>query len=227
MKIGILQTGHAPDEILETTGDYDVLFQNMLAGNGFDFATYDVVDMDFPDAITDCHGWLITGSKHGAYEDHPFIPPLEAFIRDVYAADIPMVGICFGHQIIAQALGGTVEKFADGWAVGHTTYNWNGAPISLNAWHQDQVTALPDGAQVIAGNAFCQNAALIYGQKVFTTQPHPEFGSAYVDTLARSRGKGVVPDNQLAEVKANLDKPIDNAFVASQIARFFKEREVA
>jgi GMP synthase (glutamine-hydrolysing) len=224
MKIGILQTGHAPDELLEKTGDYDRLFQKLLDGNGFAFATYNVVDMEFPDKITDCDGWLITGSKHGAYEDHPFIPPLEAFIRDVYAADIPMVGICFGHQIIAQALGGKVEKFSDGWAVGRQTYSWEGEDIALNAWHQDQVTALPEGAKVIASNDFCANAALVYGKRVYTTQPHPEFESDFIAGLAQHRGPGVVPDPQLATTHANLDKPIDNARIAAQIARFFKER---
>lgn len=227
MKIGILQTGHAPDELLEKSGDYDALFQKLLDGQGFSFVTYNVVDMEFPDAITACDGWLITGSKHGAYEDHPFIPPLETFIRDVYAADIPLVGICFGHQIIAQALGGKVEKFANGWAVGRRVYDWNGESVALNAWHQDQVTVLPEGAQVIAHNDFCANAALVYGNRAFSTQPHPEFSPDFIDGLVTFRGKGVVPDQQLAEAHANLDKPIDSPRIADQIARFFKERTVA
>ena len=80
----------------------------------------------------------------------PFIPPLEDFIRDAYAADVPLVGICFGHQIIAQALGGKVEKFKDGWAVGRTTYDWQGEDVALNAWHQDQVVTRPATLQVVA-----------------------------------------------------------------------------
>ena len=227
MKIGILQTGHAPEQLLETTGDYDALFQRLLAGHGLSFVTYNVVDMEFPDDIRSCDGWLITGSRHGAYEDLPFIAPLEAFIRDAYAADIPLVGICFGHQIIAQALGGKVEKFAHGWAVGRTTYDWNGELLALNAWHQDQVTTLPDEAQVIASNAFCENAALVYGKKVFSTQPHPEFGPDFIGGLVTYRGKGVVPDDQLETAHANLDKPVDNGRIAEQIARFFKERVIA
>ena len=227
MKIGILQTGHAPDELLQITGDYDRLFQRLLDDNGFTFVTYNVVDMEFPDAITECDGWLITGSKHGAYEDHAFIAPLEALIRDIYAADIALVGVCFGHQIIAQALGGKVEKFAGGWAVGRQTYDWNGAQIALNAWHQDQVVTVPQGAQIVASNDFCAAAALVYGKRAFTTQPHPEFGADFIAGLAQHRGPGVVPDPQLAQTRADLDKPIDNAAIASQIARFFKDRTVA
>ncbi len=227
MKIGILQTGHAPDELLSDRGDYDVHFERLLAGHGFDFVTYNVVDMQFPDAISECDGWLVTGSKHGAYEDHPFIPPLETLIREIYDADLPLVGICFGHQIIAQAMGGTVEKFAEGWAVGRREYDWNGAQIALNAWHQDQVTQRPENARVVASNHFCENAALIYGKRAFTIQPHPEFDAILVEGLAHHRGPGVVPDEQLAEVRDNLARPIDAQLVANQIAKFFKERSLA
>lgn len=227
MKIGILQTGHAHEALLPTTGDIAVQFERMLDGNGFSFATYSVVDMEFPDTIHDCDGWIITGSKHGAYEDHAFIPLLETLIRDVYAADIPLVGICFGHQIIAQALGGKVEKFAGGWAAGRTMYDWNGETLALNAWHQDQVTELPADASVFATNDFCRHAALVYGNRVFTTQPHPEYGAQFMGGLVTHRGKGVVPDEMLAEAHANLDKPVDNPRIAQQIARFFKERVVA
>jgi GMP synthase (glutamine-hydrolysing) len=227
MKIGILQTGHAPDEMIAETGDIAPYFERMLDSFGFDFATYDVVDMEFPAAITDCDGWIITGSKHGAYEDHEFIPPLEALIRNVYAADIPLVGICFGHQIIAQALGGKVEKFDRGWAVGNTEYDWNGTRFALNAWHQDQVVERPENATVFARNNFCENAALVYGNRVFTTQPHPEYGADFISGLIDHRGKGVVPDTQLEQAKAKLDNANDNISVAAQIARFFKERKVA
>lgn len=226
MKIGILQTGHAHEALMPTTGDISVQFERMLDGNGFTFATYDVVDMVFPASIDECDGWIITGSKHGAYEDHAFIPLLETLIRDVYAADIPLVGICFGHQIIAQALGGKVEKFAGGWAAGRTDYDWNGEALALNAWHQDQVTEKPADATVYATNDFCQNAALVYGNRVFTTQPHPEYGAQFMGGLVQFRGKGVVPDDLLEEAHANLDKPVDNPRIAAQIARFFKERIV-
>lgn len=227
MKIGILQAGHAPDELRPSLGDFSDLFQKLLDGHGFTFASYDVVDMEFPASHTECDGWLVTGSKHGVYEDHAFIPPLEQLIRDIYAADLPLVGVCFGHQIIAQALGGKVEKFKDGWAVGRQTYDWNGQSVALNAWHQDQVIDPPADATVIATNPFCQNAALVYGKRAFTVQPHPEFDAEYTAGLAKYRGPENVPDDKLAAVEAGLGLPVDRGFLATQIAGFFKERALA
>ena len=227
MLIGILQTGHTPDEMRPAVQNYAQLFERFLGGQGFTFRTWNVVDMDFPEDIHAADGWLITGSKHGVYEDHAFIPPLEQFIREATEADVPLVGICFGHQIIAQALGGTVEKFQGGWAVGNQTYDWQGETLALNAWHQDQVVVAPAGAVRLATNAFCENAALVYGRKAFSVQPHPEFDSDFIDGLATHRAPGVVPDAQIAEAKAALGKSNDNARLALMVGRFFKERVVA
>jgi len=225
MKIGILQTGHAPDQLIETTGDYDQFFQRLLGGNGFSFDTYNVVDMEFPNDAGDADGWLITGSRHGAYENHLWIARLEDLIRDIHARGVPLIGVCFGHQIIAQALGGRVEKFNGGWAVGRTEYQTDNGPVVMNAWHQDQVTQRPEGAQVLASNAFCENAVLAYGDTIWTVQPHPEYGSDFIKGLIDTRGKGVVPDDQLAQAETLLDLPNDNARVAAEMAAFFtKER---
>ncbi len=222
MKIGILQTGHAPDEVRGELGDYSDMFARLLGGHGFDFVTFNVVDGDFPQGPQEADGWLITGSKHGAYEDHAWIPPLEDLIRSIRDTGAPLVGVCFGHQIIAQALGGKVEKYSGGWAVGPTTYDFDGAPLTLNAWHQDQVTALPPGAQVLASNAHCANAALAIGDTILTVQAHPEFSPAMLDGLITHRAPGVVPADQLAEAKTRMDRPVDSTRFAGRMADFFK-----
>ncbi|MBK0328569.1 type 1 glutamine amidotransferase [Rhodobacteraceae bacterium F11138] len=218
MKIGILLTGHAPDNMVQDTGDYDEIFAHMLAGHGFEFETYAVVDNQFPQGADAADGWLITGSKHGAYEDHAWISPLESLIRDIAAQKRPLVGICFGHQIIAQALGGKVEKFDGGWSVGRTAYSVGDQTLYLNAWHQDQVTELPPGARVLGGNAFCKYAVLGYGDHIWTVQPHPEFSADFVDGLIRTRGRGVVPDALLDAAAVNLDGPNNNRDVARHMA---------
>ncbi|WP_435258384.1 type 1 glutamine amidotransferase [Thioclava sp. FR2] len=222
MLIGILQTGLAPENLAPQMGDYPDMFARLLDGNGFTFKTFRVVEGEFPNSVKDCDGWLITGSRHGVYEDHPWIAPLEQFIRDAFAAHVPVVGICFGHQIIAQAMGGKVERYADGWAVGATDYDFGGDTITLNAWHRDQVTKVPEGAKVVATNEFCTNAALLYDDRAFTVQAHPEFRPEFVDGLMKTRGKGVVPDALMAEAAERLDRPLHDKTIAAQIAAFFK-----
>jgi GMP synthase-like glutamine amidotransferase len=223
MRIGILQTGLAPDALAADMGDYPDMFARLLAGHGFTFKAYRVVEMQFPKDVHDADGWLLTGSRHGAYEDLPFIPPLEAFIREAYAQAVPLVGVCFGHQIIAQALGGKVEKFKDGWAVGATDYDFGGETLTLNAWHRDQVTQVPPDAEVVATNGFCANAALVYNDRAFTVQAHPEFRPEFVDGLMKTRGRGVVPDDLMARAANRLDVPLNDGAIATRIAKFFKQ----
>jgi GMP synthase-like glutamine amidotransferase len=223
MRIGILQTGLAPEALAPAMGDYPDMFARLLDGHGFTFRTWKVVEEEFPSDVHQADGWLITGSRHGVYEDHPWIPPLEQFIRDAFAARVPVVGICFGHQIVAQAMGGKVERYAGGWAVGATEYDFAGETLRLNAWHRDQVVEAPAGAKVIATNDFCTNAALLYEDRALTVQAHPEFRPEFVDGLMKTRGKGLVPDEVMAEAAARLSLPIQDKTMAGRIAAFFKE----
>ena len=224
MHIGILQCGHTPDQVGAVHGDFDDLFIRLFDGHGLTFTTWNVVDMEFPDGIDAAEGWLVTGSKHGAYEDHAFIPPLETFIRDVHSAKKPMIGICFGHQIIAQALGGKVEKFAGGWAVGRHGYDMDGTPMHLNAWHQDQVVQRPDGARNIGRSDFCENAALVYGDHIMTVQPHPEITNTVLKDYLDARGDNpAYPPGMIDGARAHLATPTDDDAYAARLAAFLKE----
>jgi GMP synthase (glutamine-hydrolysing) len=222
MKIGILITGHPPEELSEN-GRYDAYFRRLLGEDTFEYASWSVVDGEMPAAATEADGWLITGSRHGAYEPHDWIPPLEQFIRDSFAARVPMIGVCFGHQIIAQAMGGKVEKFSGGWSVGPVDYTIDGETYAINAWHQDQVVEKPESAQVIGATDFCANAALVYDDLFWTIQPHPEYQNDFIDGLIRYRGKGLVPDDQLEAARAKLTTPLDSPKIADQMTAFFKK----
>lgn len=223
MKIGILMTGHAPDIVRPELGDYDAMMARMLDGYDFEYDAYAVVDGAFPPGPEAADGWLITGSKHGTYEDHPWIPPLEDLIRDIAASGRPLVGICFGHQIIAQALGGKVIKHPDGWRVGATDYRIDDDVFTLHAWHQDQVIAAPEGAEIIGTAEGCRIAALRYGPNIFTVQPHPEFDRAMMVGLIEHRAPGVVPEPLRDRARGLLDTPRDDSAMAARIADIFRK----
>ena len=221
MKIGILQTGHAPSDLAEQHGQYTDMFQRLLAGHGFSFGTWNVVDGRFPDSTGDSDGWLITGSRHSVYEGSPWIRKLEQFLRDCYADCVPVVGVCFGHQALASALGGKVEKFDGGWGVGRQTYEFGGKEICLNAWHQDQVTEIPEAAEVTGSSAFCRHAMLSYGDRAMSMQAHPEFDHSFIEGLIEKRGVGVVPAEQLDRARFNLGLDVQSTEFARVIAEFF------
>jgi len=219
-RLGVLQCGRAPEVVAANHGEYLAWFAALLAPHGFALEAWDVENLSFPSGPDDADAWLITGSKHGAYEDHAFIPPLEAFIRDLHAAKAPMVGICFGHQIIATALGGRVEKFEGGWNFGRKRYAVDGlGEVYLNACHQDQVLALPEGAQIVASNDTCRFAGFRIGDHCVTLQPHPEIDPAIMaDYVVHFRGLGTLEPAMVDAAEAVLDLPTSEPAVGAWLA---------
>ena len=226
MKIGILQAGHSPPELAEKFGNYDEFFKRLLAGNSFEFSSYLVVDGVFPADIQEADGWLISGSKFGVYEAHEWIARLEDFLRAAFAAGKPMVGICFGHQILAQALGGKVEKFEGGWSAGVESYQLDGysEDVTLLSWHQDQIIERPTQARVVGRSAFCQYAALAYGDQAYTIQPHPEFEADFVAELIEAR-REVLPPEIAQKAVNSLARKTSSAEVGAHIAAFLKNAQ--
>ena len=226
MKIGILQTGHVAHDIKHAHGDYVSMFQKLMNGRGFTFNKWNVVDSIFPKTINCCDAWLITGSRHGVYEPHPWIAPLEKFIRECYSANTPMIGVCFGHQIIAQALGGHVVKHDYGWNIGRQEFFFGDRQLFLNCWHQDQVVELPPDTDIIATSHQCKYAALNFASRAISVQPHPEFDHNIISALIKTRGKNVEPKDRLEVARTQLSQPVDGDIIADMFMKFLYSRKI-
>jgi len=240
MKTGILATGITPDELLADYGSYADMFISLFgaAGQQFEFEVFDVRDGVFPDSAVQCDGWIITGSRHGVYENLPWMLRLQELIVEIRDSGRPMVGICFGHQIIAQALGGKVEKSDKGWGIGLQQYELQGEydfipssmeSFAINAMHQDQVVEKPADAERVAYSDFCPNAGLLYHNQILTFQAHPEFSSDYERDLIRLRAGGPIPLDVAEQGLATLAEPappVDSLAVAGWMAEFLKVRAV-
>ena len=233
MLIGILQTGDTPDELKAQYQGYADMFVRMFqqASDDFSFRIYRVCEQQLPATVQECDGWLITGSKFSAYDELPWIEPLKAFTREIYAAKLPLIGVCFGHQLIAAALGGRVEKSVKGWGLGLDTYTLKGAskpfdgPAQLHVFHQDQVVELPPNAEVYASSDFCQYAGLHIGDKVLTVQAHPEFPDSYNRDLLAVRRGGVLSDSEVDAATAQLQQAhgqIDSQQFGQWMAGFYQ-----
>ena len=224
MKLAILETGRPPGKLAEQFGDYPGMFEAML-GPGFEIEVFDVQAGELPNP--DAHdAVLITGSPSGVYDPLPWIEPLLEFIRS--AKESRMVGICFGHQAMAEALGGRVQKSDKGWSAGLHRYDivrrepWmDGAgTIADPASHQDQVVVQPPNTDVVVASDFTPFAGLAWTDRpAISFQFHPEFSPAFAKALIEKR-YDIVPDADAAI--ASLDAPNDNARVAGWIRRFLE-----
>src|SRR3954466_4186357 len=152
IRIGLLQCGHIPTDLDPPSGDYPSVFADLLAPHGVALTSHDATAAD-PPKVDEQDGWLVSGSPDSTYDRLPWIPPMEEFLRPAVAEAAPLVAICFGHQLLAQALGGTVTRAGVGWGVGAHDYSFvermpwmepeHTGTVRLIASHQDQVTVLP------------------------------------------------------------------------------------
>jgi GMP synthase-like glutamine amidotransferase len=231
MKLTILQTGEVPEPLRQRFGPYPAMFQRMFANAGanFDVETVPVYSgAPFPE-LGALDAVLITGSAAGVYEDHPWLAPLRAFIRRAYGARTPMIGVCFGHQIMADALGGVVRKSEKGWGLGRHSYRivrrpellqGQGSELAIACSHQDQVIEKPDEAEVFLASDFTPNAGLLYRNgAAVSLQPHPEFTDDYALALAELR-RGRAPEAVVDAAIASLAGPSHSGETARFLTDF-------
>ena len=234
MNIGILLTDHVLENLQKKHGDqgdfYINLFKNL--DPSIEIEIYDVVKGEYPDSEEDCSGYIITGSRLSIYDDESWIKNLEEYIRLLHKKEKKLLVICFGHQLIAQALGGESGDAAEGWTVVVQQYKFvtqfpwvktNSPSIALIHSHKDQVKVLPRSAKLVAGNKQVPIAMYYIDNHIMSMQGHPEFTSQYALDVASSRkeilGRSLF---QLAK-KSLLEDTTDNMEVAKWWINFFKQ----
>jgi GMP synthase-like glutamine amidotransferase len=226
MHIGILRTDSVSREWVSTYGEYPDMFTRLLSAedDALTFTTWNVEVGELPHSVEAADGFLITGSKSSVYDDKAWIRALEDFVRECHAARRKVIGICFGHQLVAQALGGVVAKSPKGWGVGVHCYTVDregfdladGEQFCLLASHQDQVMTMPPGATKIASNDHCEFAGMTLGQHLLTFQGHPEFIPAYSREIMTFR-RDMIGAERVAEGIASLE---EREHEGSRIARW-------
>lgn len=223
MTLGLLQCDHVAGELLHIAGDLDAMFQRWLPA---DWRVYDLTAGATP-SPNDCDAWVATGSRFSVYDDVPWIHAFAQLVRDIHQTNRPFLGVCFGHQMMAHALGGKVARSPRGWGVGVHTFRlqthepWMQPPldeINVLMSCQDQVEQLPPQATVLAANHHCP-VALYRTGSLLGIQGHPEWDPAYAAALLEVRRERIGP--QLAGAAMNtLTQPRHSAEFAQWAARW-------
>lgn len=223
MTAGLLICDYVLPEWQAAYGTYPDMF--ILLFPEFKWRFYEVQEDQYPEDLKECDVYFATGSKHSVYDDLPWIESLKKFIQQLYEQQHYFIGVCFGHQVMGAALGGTVRKAAQGWCVGVHTFEvqslkpWmQPAQSSLNLLMmcQDQIVELPPDAEVLATSNLCPVGILQVGQTMLGIQAHPEFSKAYDQALMKTRRPimgNVLVDQGIASLEMKVHREVIRSWV--------------
>ncbi len=233
LTVGLLLCDHLDPDAAGVAGDYPVLYPATFSPHGLDVRVYEAVAGELPGRTDECDVWMTSGSRRSAYEDEGWIVDLAGFIARLADERRPHAGICFGHQLTARALGGAVAKSPAGWGVGGRTFDvvapapWMEPDVdrfTILMSHQDQVTELPDDAELVATADYCPVGAYRIGDHVFCVQGHPEFVPG-LSALLMEKRRAAIGDEVVEAGLASLEPPareLDQDRVAGWIAAFYR-----
>ena len=171
---------------------------------------------------SDVDGIIISGSEKGVYDDTPWMQPLRDNLETMRNHGIPIFGICFGHQIMADVFGGKAEKVDQGFITGARSFDMGGHKIPAHVAHQDQVTRLPPGASVTASAPYCPAAALAYDFPAMSVQFHPEYSPDFTLDLIDMFGAELMTDDQIAAARQSVTGDVPTDLYGQQVAEFFR-----
>ena len=234
MHIALLGCDDVPERFRHIAGGYRDMFDALLrpAIPNLRLTWFDVVNGELPENVNTCAAYVCTGSRYSVYEDRDWIARLKIFVRELHDARKPFVGVCFGHQMLAEALGGEVKPAAQGWGVGvHAMHIAHAQPwmqprledCKIQYMHADQVQRLPPESVVLAAAAHCPVAMFTVGDNMLGIEGHPEFPAPYVEALVRTRRERIGEERSVAAIESLSDKT-DAAVVARWIANFLTSR---
>lgn len=226
----MLECDHVRDELRYVAGDYRDMFPALFTQvtATWEFVFYDVCNGDFPASVDECEVYICTGSKNSVYDDEPWIHQLKQFVREINTSAKKFIGICFGHQLLGEALGGKVDKSPNGWCVGvhsfellkqETWMNPAQHQFNLLMMCQDQVLQLPAGSVLLAKTPLCPHAMFRIGSNMLGIQAHPEFPKAYNQALMEMRVERIGSEKVKNGVKS-LEKNTDALLIADWIVQF-------
>lgn len=237
MNLTIIETGQVPELIRDDWPDYPAMFEALLSPHlpGWTYSSIALSRGEPLPAPASLDAVLITGSPAGVYDTPSWMQPLFQFIRGASVAKTPQIGICFGHQAIAHALGADVGKSDKGWGIGRHEYKLAHRPawlqgyddpgFSLGVSHQDQVHTLPPGAKLVAASDFTPFAAIDYPEApAISFQGHPEFSPGFSCALYGIRKGKALPAALIDKAENSLTNPIDNDLIGQWMAQFLKQR---
>ena len=233
LKICILDNDNLDPAVVDPYVSYGAMTEKMFAAAGvpWKFERFNTTRGDYPASFDDYDAVLLTGSKADSFSDEPWVKTLRAHVTELLKQRKKLLGICFGHQLIAYCLGAQVGRAPGGWGMGRMDYEWVGATplereagdtaVALLASHQDQVMTLPVGATLQARSAFCPIAAYSVDDRVFCIQPHPEFVEDYSAWILQKRPESVAADRR-EKVRADMALPHAGLDVARHMQAFIE-----